>query len=187
MEEPIDLIGFIQVVMERSYRWVKSACDGHTEEQQLYQPAADSNSVGWLVWHSSRVKDQVTETISGEGEVWVTEGRAERFGMAPDATGRFPGWQRLGVRLRGPSALGHYTALLQGDTGPAWTACPVRPWGHPARVAGHTRDAGGFLSARRAGRLPPWHDHGIRLVRFFEPRRGHGAIPMNAEACISRS
>ena len=36
MEEPIDLIGFIQAVMERSYRWVKSASDGLTEEQQLY-------------------------------------------------------------------------------------------------------------------------------------------------------
>ena len=87
MEEPIDLIGFIRAVIENSYRWITEACDGLTGEQLRFQPAAESNSIGWLVWHSSRVKDQVTATIANEAEVWLTEEWAGRFGMDPDATG----------------------------------------------------------------------------------------------------
>ena len=56
MDEAIDLLGFIQAVMDRSFGWFKRECDGLTEEQLRYQPAAESNSIAWLVWHSSRVK-----------------------------------------------------------------------------------------------------------------------------------
>ena len=87
MDQPIDLVGFIQAIIENTYHWVSDACDGLTEEQLRYQPTAQSNSIGWLVWHSSRVKDQVTATIVGEGEVWITEAWAEWFGMDPDANG----------------------------------------------------------------------------------------------------
>ena len=87
MEEPIDLLGFIRAVIENSHRRITEACDGLSEEQLRFQPAAESNPIGWLVWHSSRVKDQVTANISGEGEVWVTEGWGGQFGMALDATG----------------------------------------------------------------------------------------------------
>ena len=87
MDEPIDLIGFMQAVIDRSYRWVKDACDGLNEDQLRYQPTPESNSIAWLVWHSSRVKDQVTGRISREEEVWVTDGWAQRTGMDADATG----------------------------------------------------------------------------------------------------
>jgi Protein of unknown function (DUF664) len=87
MEESIDLTRFIQAVLEASYGWLKRACDGLTDEQLRYQPTATSNSMAWMVWHSSRVKDRVTATIVNEADVWVTAGWAERFGMDPEATG----------------------------------------------------------------------------------------------------
>ena len=87
MEEAIDLNGFIRLVIKRSFRWVLDGCDGLTVEQLRYQPAPESNCITWLVWYSSRVKDQVAAKIVGEREVWITGGWAERFGMGPDATG----------------------------------------------------------------------------------------------------
>ena len=87
MDEPIDLIGFMQALIDRSYRWVKDACDGLDEDQLRYQPTPESNSIAWLVWHSSRVKDRVTGRIVQEEEIWVTEGWAQRTGMDADATG----------------------------------------------------------------------------------------------------
>ena len=50
MDEPIDLIGFMQAVIDRSYRWVKDACDGLDEDQLRYQPTPESNSIAWLLY-----------------------------------------------------------------------------------------------------------------------------------------
>ena len=132
MDEPIDLIGFMQAVVDRSYRWVKDACDGLNEDQLRYQPTPESNSIAWLVWHSSRVKDQVTARISREDEVWVTEGWAQRTGMESDATGvgdspeqvaSFPVASRL---LFGYADSAHRAAMRRLSTvTPAQLAQPV--------------------------------------------------------------
>lgn len=145
MDEPIDLNGFIQAVLEASYQWLTRACDGLTQEQLRYQPAAESNSIGWLVWHSSRVKDQVTATISGEGEVWVAEGWNERFGMDTEATGAGDSPEQAaafqigsellfgyadsahGAAIRRiskvtPHQLGQPLRYVLGDTRPTWQA-----------------------------------------------------------------
>ena len=87
MEETIDLNGFIQALFERSNQHVKTACDGLSDDELYYQPNANSNSIGWIAWHFNRVKDQVTATIAGEDEAWISEGWAERYGMTPRATG----------------------------------------------------------------------------------------------------
>ena len=145
MNEPIDLNGFIRAVFESSYGWIKNACDGLTEEQLHYQPAKDSNPIAWLVWHLSRVKDRVTATISGEGEVWVTEGWNERFGIDADATGAGDSPEQVAaLRVNSdllfgyadaahrvtlqrlaeitPERLGQPVEYVLGDTRPAWQA-----------------------------------------------------------------
>ncbi len=145
MEQSIDLIGFMQAVIERSYRWVRDACDGLTEDQLRYQPTPESNSIAWLVWHSSRVKDQVTGNISGEGEVWVTEDWAQRFGKEPDATGVGDNPEQVAsfsvasgllfgyadaahsaamrrLSMVTPAQLGEPALYVLGDTRPTWDA-----------------------------------------------------------------
>jgi len=47
-------------------------------------PDGVGNSVGWLVWHLTRVQDAQVAQVAGTDQLWVTEGWAERFGMAPD-------------------------------------------------------------------------------------------------------
>ena len=67
---------------------MKRAMDGLTDEQLYYKPAQESNSIGWLVWHLSRGKDEIVSLVSGETEVWVSDGWAQRFGLSEAGNGR---------------------------------------------------------------------------------------------------
>jgi hypothetical protein len=83
----VDLNRFIVTLLEASYRSVKLATEDLTDEQLHYQPTAETNSIAWLVWHLSRWRDHVSASISGEPQVWVSEGWATRFGMQSERIG----------------------------------------------------------------------------------------------------
>lgn len=85
--EHVDLNQFIVDRLDSAYRWIERLSDGITDEQFYYQPTADSNSIAWLVWHLSRWRDRISASVTGEAQVWVSEGWAQRFGMADDRTG----------------------------------------------------------------------------------------------------
>ena len=87
MENAIDLNGFIRAMTESAYGGVTRACDGLTDEQLFHQPTPDTNSIAWLVWHMSRVRDLLTSSISGEREVWIANDWAGRFDLKAGDTG----------------------------------------------------------------------------------------------------
>ncbi|MFG1608516.1 DinB family protein [Actinoplanes sp. NPDC049265] len=62
---------------------VEAAVDGLTPEELRWAPAEGANSVGWLVWHLSRIEDHLAESMDTE-QLWVTGAFAETFGLAPD-------------------------------------------------------------------------------------------------------
>ena len=84
---PVDLNRFIVQQLEAQYRTLKMSTDDLTDEQLYYQPTADANSVGWLIWHLSRWRDWVSALITGAPQVWVSAGWAERFGRSEEGTG----------------------------------------------------------------------------------------------------
>lgn len=43
-----------------------------------------ANSIGWLIWHLSRVIDEHLAEAAGRDEVWVAEGWSSRFGLPLD-------------------------------------------------------------------------------------------------------
>ena len=49
-----------------------------------YRPDSEANSIGWLVWHLTRVQDDHVADIAGWDQAWTEQGWAERFGMAAD-------------------------------------------------------------------------------------------------------
>jgi uncharacterized damage-inducible protein DinB len=63
---------------------VRSAVDGLTPDQLCWAPAPRANSVGWLVWHLTRVQDDHIAEILGQDQVWVQDGWAGHFGLDPD-------------------------------------------------------------------------------------------------------
>ena len=85
--EYVGLNEFIVDRLDAAHSWIEKLSEGITDEQFYYQPTADSNSIAWLVWHLSRWRDRISATITGEAEVWVREGWAQRFGMAEEQTG----------------------------------------------------------------------------------------------------
>ena len=85
--DPVDLNRFIVDRLDAAYRWIDRLSEDLTDEQFYYQPTVDTNSIAWLVWHLSRWRDRVSASVAGETQVWISDGWAQRFGMAEDLTG----------------------------------------------------------------------------------------------------
>jgi uncharacterized damage-inducible protein DinB len=94
---------------------VRSAVKGLSAEQLHWAPAPGSNSVGWLVWHLTRVQDGHIAEILERDQVWVEGDWAGRFGLEPDPgnTGyAHTPKQVTAVRPESPQALvGYYDAV----------------------------------------------------------------------------
>jgi len=60
---------------------VAGVCEGLTREDAAYRPAPDANSIGWLVWHLTRIQDDHLCGITGAQQVWTADGWYERFGL----------------------------------------------------------------------------------------------------------
>lgn len=76
-----------------------------------FRPEPEANSIGWLVWHLTRVQDHHISDIAGRGQAWVSDGWAARFGMEADSENTGYGHtsaQVAGVRPDGPDLLIDY-------------------------------------------------------------------------------
>jgi hypothetical protein len=60
---------------------VHEAVDGLTPEQLEFRPDGQTNSIAWLVWHLTRIQDDHIAHVADKGQVWTTEGWADRFGL----------------------------------------------------------------------------------------------------------
>jgi hypothetical protein len=63
---------------------VREAVDGLTPEQLAWAPAPGANSIGWLVWHLTRVQDDHLAEILERDQVWVEGDWSVHFGLEPD-------------------------------------------------------------------------------------------------------
>jgi uncharacterized damage-inducible protein DinB len=68
---------------------VHAAVEGLSPEQLAYRVDGTANSIGWLVWHLTRVQDDHIAGASGSEQVYITQGWADRFGLpfSPSAIG----------------------------------------------------------------------------------------------------
>lgn len=60
---------------------VDEITDGLTDQQALYRPSPNANSIAWLLWHSARVQDVQVADVAGVEQVWTRDGWVERFGL----------------------------------------------------------------------------------------------------------
>ncbi len=61
---------------------VEMALDGLPDEKFNEGPTDETNPVGWLLWHKTRVEDAVIAHVTGAQQVWPG-GWAEKFGAHP--------------------------------------------------------------------------------------------------------
>lgn len=63
---------------------VHDAAGGLTPRQLAYRADEGANSIGWLVWHLTRVQDDHIAGAAGTEQVWTRDGWAGRFGLPLD-------------------------------------------------------------------------------------------------------
>jgi uncharacterized damage-inducible protein DinB len=90
---------------------VHECADGLTTEQLAFRADPEANSIGWLIWHLTRVQDDHIATVAGLDQVWTSQGWADRFGLPfdDDAIGYGHDSEQVGqVRPRSATLLVNY-------------------------------------------------------------------------------
>jgi uncharacterized damage-inducible protein DinB len=111
----VDVAALLTDAFSRIEEEVHGAVGGLSEEQLAHRVDADANSIGWLVWHLSRVQDDHVAGVAGTEQVWTAQGWAERFDL-PFPTGSI-GYGHTSadvarVRVASPDLLtGYYDAV----------------------------------------------------------------------------
>lgn len=94
---------------------VGAAVRGLSPQELAQAPAGGVNTIGWLVWHLTRVQDSHIAELLGEDQVYVTGDWAGRFGLEADPSDTGYGYtaaQVAAVRPANWQALtGYYEAV----------------------------------------------------------------------------
>jgi hypothetical protein len=60
---------------------VHAAVEGLSAEQLAFRVDPQANSIGWLVWHLTRVQDDHVAGVAGTEQVWTAQGFADCFAL----------------------------------------------------------------------------------------------------------
>lgn len=94
---------------------VHAVVEDLTPEQVTFRVEDRSNSIGWLVWHLTRIQDAHIAEIVDDEQIWTDRGWAERFSLPypPEATGYGQTAKDVAsFRLAAPDLLlGYYNAV----------------------------------------------------------------------------
>jgi hypothetical protein len=68
---------------------VHRTATGCTAEQLAHRMTPDANSIGWLIWHLTRVEDSHLADAAGTDQLWTRDGWCDLFGLPfdPGASG----------------------------------------------------------------------------------------------------
>lgn len=98
---------------------VRRAVDGLDAPALWWQPEPNTNPIGWLVWHLTRVQDDHVSEIAGRGQVWLEEEWAPHFGLERRTTATGYGHtaeQVAAVRPRDTEVLLGYLDIVTART-----------------------------------------------------------------------
>jgi uncharacterized damage-inducible protein DinB len=63
---------------------VRGALDGLTAEQLRWAPAEGANTIGWLIWHLTRVQDSHLAELLDEEQIYVSGDWGPKFALKSD-------------------------------------------------------------------------------------------------------
>ena len=100
---------------------VHRVVNGLTAEQLSWAPSRDANTIGWLIWHLTRIQDDHIADLIGDEQIWTSGDWAAGVGLAPDPAnngyGHDPG-DVAAVRASSPGALtGYFDAVYARTSG----------------------------------------------------------------------
>ena len=77
---------FITGIFARISHVLEASLEGLNQLEINRQPCPECNSIGWMVWHLTRVQDRFIATLSDNEQVWIAEKWYEAFGREADAS-----------------------------------------------------------------------------------------------------
>lgn len=104
--------------LERNWDMVDATLAPLDDATLARQPAAQCNSIAWLLWHMNRVVDTFIHTrLRNQPQRWIQDGWHVQFGMAADPDDRGVGWNAAQVAAWTPPSkavqVGYYEAVKQ--------------------------------------------------------------------------
>jgi len=63
---------------------VHDVLDGLTQDELDFRAGGSANSIGWLIWHLTRIQDDHIAEAGDLEQVWLAQGWAERCGLPLD-------------------------------------------------------------------------------------------------------
>ena len=63
---------------------VRNAVDGLDADALTWTSGTGDNTIGWLVWHLTRVQDHHVAELLDEAQVWTSADWPDRFGLEPE-------------------------------------------------------------------------------------------------------
>ena len=117
--QPMDTTSLSLELFGRIQPLAADVVDSLGAEQLRQAPAPGANTIGWLVWHLTRVQDHHVAELLGTEQVWVSGDWARRCGLEPDPsnTGYGHGPDDVAaVQPEGPGVLLGYLAEVDART-----------------------------------------------------------------------
>lgn len=117
----------IENLLEMNNGLIDMALDGLSDEQLNKSPTADTNPVGWLLWHRSRVEDATIARVTGGAQEWVDGGWGGKLGIdaAPDNIGfGQPPESALAMKFTKEGLAGYAKAVREKTKGALKTLSP---------------------------------------------------------------
>jgi hypothetical protein len=117
MTESMTVSELLADAFGRIQQLVTSTVTGLSTEELAYRPKAEANSIGWLIWHLTRIQDDHIADAAGTEQVWTAQGWHDRLGLPFDATDTGYGHgaeQVAAVEISQPEQLiGYHDAVYQ--------------------------------------------------------------------------
>ena len=80
----MDSRAILEDAFDRIRGGVDRVTEGLTAEDLAFRPGPDANSIGWLIWHLTRVQDHHVSEIAGIEQAWVESDWPDRLNLDPD-------------------------------------------------------------------------------------------------------
>jgi uncharacterized damage-inducible protein DinB len=93
---------------------VRSTASGLDEDQLSHRVGDEANSIGWLLWHLTRVQDDHVAELADAEQMWTADGWADRFALPFDdaATGYGHSTEEVAqVRASAEHLVGYHDAV----------------------------------------------------------------------------
>ena len=188
-------VALIRNVLTSNERFLERALDGLTDADLIKRPGEETNPIGWLLWHQTRVEDATIAAILEQPQVWVTQDWAHQLGLAADAEDLGIGHTLDQVVVFRPSlsALSGYRQAVRERTLSCLTTLTdedlegenyhCRSWNGEGQGLPHRFNPGSYPTHRAGGlsaRLPQWQGLVSGLVVEIDGSGGDDVDVWNA-------